>query len=273
MTELAPNHRWQLAGAYLLAFASTGFGTLLLAPWRETIELSNIALLYVLAVVLIAISSGRGPAVAAALLSALDFAYVFVPPHYSLAITEAQYILVAAIMLVVALAVGHLTSRLKQSVDRAERKSAVSAALCGLAQELAGAVSAASIRQCTEKFLTASLGVRRTNELAYHDYIEQDLKEHEYLGEEIRNKLIYYPTVTREPFRNTGRQTDLITSDKIFADLGEPPLDPATDRGMICGSPAMLKEISLMLDSYGFQISPHIGEAGDYVIERAFVEQ
>lgn len=159
MTELAPNHRRQLAGAYLLAFASTGFGTLLLAPWRETIELSNIALLYVLAVVLIAISSGRGPAVAAALLSAFDFAYVFVPPHYSLAITEAQYILVAAIMLVVALAVGHLTSRLKQSVDRAERKSAVSAALCGLAQELAGAVSAASIRQCTEKFLTASLGV------------------------------------------------------------------------------------------------------------------
>ena len=116
-------------------------------------------------------------------------------------------------------------------------------------------------------------GVRWTNELAYHDYIEQDLKEHEYLGEEIRNKLIYYPTVTREPFRNTGRQTDLITSGKIFADLGEPPLDPATDRGMICGSPAMLKEISLMLDSYGFQISPHIGEAGDYVIERAFVEQ
>ena len=116
-------------------------------------------------------------------------------------------------------------------------------------------------------------GVRWTNELAYHDYIEQDLKEHEYLGEEIRNKLIYYPTVTRELFRNTGRQTDLITSGKLFADLGEPPLDPATDRGMICGSPAMLKEISQMLDVYGFQISPHIGEAGDYVIERAFVEQ
>lgn len=116
-------------------------------------------------------------------------------------------------------------------------------------------------------------GVRWTNELAYHDYIENDLREHEYLGDEIRQKLIYYPTVTREPFRNTGRQTDLITSGKLFADLGEPPLDPATDRGMICGSPAMLKEISQMLDSYGFQISPHIGEAGDYVIERAFVEQ
>ncbi len=116
-------------------------------------------------------------------------------------------------------------------------------------------------------------GVRWTSELAYHDYIEQDLKAHEYLGEDIRDKLIYYPTVTREAFRNAGRQTDLIVSGKLFADIGEPPLDPASDRGMICGSPAMLKEISLMLDSYGFTASPHIGVAGDYVIERAFVEQ
>ncbi len=116
-------------------------------------------------------------------------------------------------------------------------------------------------------------GVRWTNELAYHDYIEEDLKAHEYLGEEIREKLIYYPTVTREPFRNEGRQTDLINSGKLFEDIGQAPLDPATDRAMICGSPAMLKEISAMLDGFGFQISPHIGEAGDYVIERAFVEQ
>ena len=116
-------------------------------------------------------------------------------------------------------------------------------------------------------------GVRWTNELAYHDYIEEDLKDHEYLGEMIREKLVYYPTVTREPFRNEGRQTDLILSGKLFADLGEAPLDPATDRGMICGSPAMLKEISAMLDGFGFKISTHIGEAGDYVIERAFAEQ
>lgn len=116
-------------------------------------------------------------------------------------------------------------------------------------------------------------GVRWTNELAYHDYIEEDLKEHEYLGELIRDKLVYYPTVTREPFRNEGRQTELIQSGKLFDDLGEPLLNPATDRGMICGSPAMLKEISSMLNGFGFQISPHIGVAGDYVIERAFVEQ
>jgi ferredoxin/flavodoxin---NADP+ reductase len=78
--------------------------------------------------------------------------------------------------------------------------------------------------------------------------------------------------VTREPFRNEGRQTDLILSGKFFDDLDEPPLDPVTDRGMICGSPARLKKISSMLNGFGIQISPHIGVAGDYVIERAFVE-
>lgn len=116
-------------------------------------------------------------------------------------------------------------------------------------------------------------GVRWTTELAYHDYIERDLKEHEYLGDVIRDKLIYYPTVTREPFRNEGRQTDLIKSGRLFDAIGEPPLDPLTDRAMICGSPAMLKEISAMLDGFGFQISPHTGVPGDYLIERAFVEQ
>ena len=59
----------------------------------------------------------------------------------------------------------------------------------------------------------------------------------------------------------------------LFIDLDEPPLDAATDRGMICGSPAMLADISAMLDNYGFEVSPHIGQMGDYVIERAFVEK
>jgi len=62
-------------------------------------------------------------------------------------------------------------------------------------------------------------------------------------------------------------------SGKLFADIGLTPLDPATDRAMICGSPAMLADISAMLDARGFVISPHTGVAGDYVIERAFIER
>ena len=117
-------------------------------------------------------------------------------------------------------------------------------------------------------------GVRRTSELAYRDYIEHDIASHEFFGEWVREKLIYYPTVTREPFQNEGRLTDLVESGKLFADIGETPLDPATDRAMICGSPAMLADTTAMLDARGFKIARHYtGELGDYVIERAFVEK
>jgi ferredoxin--NADP+ reductase len=116
-------------------------------------------------------------------------------------------------------------------------------------------------------------GVRHVSELAYADFITEQLPENEFFGEEVRNKLIYYPTVTREPFRNQGRLTQLIDSGKLFADIGLPPLDPAIDRAMICGSPAMLQDCCDLLNSRGFQISPHIGAPADYVIERAFVEK
>ncbi|AYR19378.1 ferredoxin--NADP reductase [Providencia rettgeri] len=116
-------------------------------------------------------------------------------------------------------------------------------------------------------------GVRFVSELAYSDFIQNELPQNEYFGEIVREKLLYYPTVTREEFRNTGRITDLIDSGKLCADLGIPQLDPAQDRAMLCGSPAMLTDISAMLDKRGFEVSPGVGQPGDYVIERAFVEK
>jgi ferredoxin--NADP+ reductase len=116
-------------------------------------------------------------------------------------------------------------------------------------------------------------GVRMVNDLAYHDFIEKELPNDEALGEMVRNQLIYYPTVTREPFRNHGRLTDLLDSDKLTSDIGLPPLNPETDRAMICGSPGMLEDSRKLLDRRGFVVSPHIGTPGDYVIERAFVEK
>ena len=116
-------------------------------------------------------------------------------------------------------------------------------------------------------------GVRTVSELAYADYIRDELPKHEFLGEMVSRQLIYYPTVTREAFRHTGRLTTAIQSGQLFTDIGEPPLSRETDRGMICGSPAMLKETAEMLDALGFRISPASGEQGDYVIERAFVER
>jgi len=116
-------------------------------------------------------------------------------------------------------------------------------------------------------------GVRTVSELAYSDVIQKELPEHEFLGEMLRDKLIYYPTVTREPFRNRGRLTELLDSGKLTSDIGLPALNPETDRAMLCGSPAMLEDTCKLLDSRGFKVSPRQGEQGDYVIERAFVEK
>lgn len=116
-------------------------------------------------------------------------------------------------------------------------------------------------------------GVRYVNELAYADFIENELQNNEFFGELVREKLIYYPTVTREEFKNNGRLTDLINSGKLFDDIGLPPLNPIDDRAMICGSPQMLADTAALLDARGFKVSPRIGDPGDYVIERAFVEK
>jgi len=116
-------------------------------------------------------------------------------------------------------------------------------------------------------------GVREVSELAYADYLQTDLPGNDFFGEMVRERLIYYPTVTREPFRNRGRITELIESDKLTHDIGLPPLSPANDRAMLCGSPAMLADTRALLDARGFRISPSIGVPGDYLIERAFVEK
>jgi ferredoxin/flavodoxin---NADP+ reductase len=116
-------------------------------------------------------------------------------------------------------------------------------------------------------------GVRQVSELAYADFIERTLPGDEFLGDLVRGRLHYYPTVTREPFRNRGRLTELLADGTIPAAFGLPPLDPATDRAMICGNQAMLDDCCKLLDTRAFAISPRQGEQGDYVIERAFVEK
>jgi ferredoxin--NADP+ reductase len=115
-------------------------------------------------------------------------------------------------------------------------------------------------------------GVRFIQELAYRDFIENQLPQHEYIGELIENQLVYYPSVTREPFKHQGRITKLINNKQMFKDLDIEALNPEHDRAMICGNSEMLQDISELLDNAGFEISPKIGVQGDYVIERAFVD-
>ena len=125
-----------------------------------------------------------------------------------------------------------------------------------------------------EKFEEVILvhGVREVKELAYHDYITQELPQHEFLGELVSKQLKYYPTVTREPFRNQGRINHLIESGKLFTDLGVPALNPLEDRVMLCGSPEMLASLKTLLEQRDFE-EGNTTKPGDFVIERAFVEK
>jgi ferredoxin--NADP+ reductase len=115
-------------------------------------------------------------------------------------------------------------------------------------------------------------GCRRISELAYGEELVARLRQDELLAEMMAEKLLYYPTVTREPFRNRGRITDLIESAKLFADIGLPPLDHESDRVMLCGNPAMLEELRFLFDRRGFKEGNH-SAPGHFVVEKAFVEK
>lgn len=115
-------------------------------------------------------------------------------------------------------------------------------------------------------------GCRQVEELAYQDRICTDLPANEFFGDIVTEKLAYFPTVTRETYRNQGRITDLIHNNQLFDKLDLPVMDVEHDRFMLCGSPSMLKETQAMLDERGFT-EGNMSRPGHYVIERAFVEK
>jgi ferredoxin--NADP+ reductase len=115
-------------------------------------------------------------------------------------------------------------------------------------------------------------GVRRASDLAYRSFIEDELTQHVLVGEQVQQQLLYYPTVTREPFRNQGRLNDLVEHGKLARDLSLPEVDAENDRFMLCGSPSMLKDLVRILEAKGFD-EANSDRRGSYVIERAFVEK
>src|ERR1700716_319688 len=139
---------------------------------------------------------------------------------------------------------------------------------------LAAFASLIKDHEVDERYETIVLvhGCRQVSELAYGEELVAKLRDDELFGPLLSEKLLYYPTVPREPFRNRGRITDLITSDHLFNNIGLPPLDIETDRIMMCGSPGMLEELRSMFEARGFLEGSH-SEPGHFVIEKAFVER
>jgi ferredoxin--NADP+ reductase len=111
---------------------------------------------------------------------------------------------------------------------------------------------------------------RDVAELKYGFDLVEEIKNHEFLSEIVGDKLKHYATVTREDYPFKGRITTLIENGKLFSDLGVPALDPAIDRGMICGSSAMLKDTKELLENAGLTEGAN-NKPAEFVIERAFV--
>jgi len=113
-------------------------------------------------------------------------------------------------------------------------------------------------------------GCRFKSELAYHDLISEELPQDEFIGEYASNQLIYYPLVTREPFRNRGRITHAFDTGQLPDDINLPPIDLTRDRFMLCGSPAMLADMTAWLKARNFREGSN-AHPGHFVIEKAFV--
>ena len=127
-------------------------------------------------------------------------------------------------------------------------------------------------------------GVRWASELAYQQEIEVGLPNNPFFGDIVQEKLLYYPTVTREPYQynslktsdgtrdHEGRITDLLLSNKLTNDLNLADISPDNDRFMLCGNDAMLKDLAAILDAKGFS-KANSRSQGHYVIEQAFIEK
>jgi ferredoxin/flavodoxin---NADP+ reductase len=114
-------------------------------------------------------------------------------------------------------------------------------------------------------------GCRHVRDLAYRSALSADLPADEILGDLVRDKLVYYPTITREPFRNRGRISDLIANGTLASDVGLPPIARETDRFMLCGSVHMLADIRKLLENAGLT-EGSTTVPGEFVVEKAFVE-
>ncbi|MNK20433.1 Ferredoxin--NADP reductase [compost metagenome] len=145
--------------------------------------------------------------------------------------------------------------------------------LIGTGTGLAPWLSVARDPETFERFeqVVVTHTVRQVADLAYRDFLQTELFQDPLVGEVAQGRLTYYPTVTREAFERPGRITDRIRSGAFFDDLGlERRFDPASDRVMLCGSTAMIRELAALLQSHGLSEGSN-AEPGDYVLERAFV--
>jgi two-component system sensor histidine kinase KdpD len=144
---------------YGLALAAVVAVTLFATPLHDKLELANIVMLFLLAVLFAAFKLGRGPAILAAFLSVAAFDFFFVSPRLSFAVSDVQYLVTFAVMLVAALSIAHLTTGLSFQAKVAESRERRMRALYEMARELSSALVLEQIEEIGDRFVSSTFGV------------------------------------------------------------------------------------------------------------------
>ncbi|RQP26111.1 two-component system sensor histidine kinase KdpD [Piscinibacter terrae] len=145
---------------YAMSAAVCGAVALLAAPLHSVFDLSNIVMVFLLAVVFVATRYGRGPAVLAAFLSVGAFDFLYVPPRFSFSVTDVQYLLTFGVMLVVALVIGQLTAGLKFQARVATMREERVSSLYEMSRDLSGALMAEQVAEIASRFLRSEFEAR-----------------------------------------------------------------------------------------------------------------
>ena len=157
---------WQ---TFAMSAVFCALATLIAMPLHTVFDLANIAMLFLLAVVLAAVRYGLGPAVAASFLNVAAFDFFFVPPRFSFAVSDVQYLMIFAVMLVVGLVTAKLTAGLKFQARVASRREQRVRALYEMSRDLSGALMPEQIAEICQRFAETGFGARAAIVLADDD--------------------------------------------------------------------------------------------------------
>ncbi|MGB3067845.1 MAG: DUF4118 domain-containing protein [Ottowia sp.] len=149
--------RWR---GYAAAAAACGLVAVLAAPLHGVLELTNIVMLFLLAVVGVALRHGRGPATLAAFLGVALFDFFFVPPRLSLNVSDVQYVITFGVMLVVALVIGQLTAGLRAQAEAATEGERRVRGLYQMSRDLSAALMPQQVAEVGARFLRAEFGAK-----------------------------------------------------------------------------------------------------------------
>lgn len=154
-----PERITPLRAQVVTVFACIGT-TALATPLLGYLDLANIVMLFLLTVLLVAVKLGRNAAILASVLSVLLFDIFFVPPRFSLAVSNIQYLVTFAVMLVTALITAHLAAGLRQRAEESQRREQQTQALYQLARQLAGTLTIEQVGEIVQAFLAQQLAAQ-----------------------------------------------------------------------------------------------------------------